>query len=98
MEILSRVGSATIFKIGKTMLCPARQKSKSQVFILSFFRIGVLSHWSRALELTTTGIWTDGRLEGLGWTDNEYGGFEESVYRSGVKHGPSRTFGPCPKR
>ena len=48
--------------------------------------------------MKTSGEWVSGRLEGLTWVDNQYGGYEETIFDSGVKHGPSRSFGPCPKR
>ena len=44
------------------------------------------------------GVWRHGRLEGEVWADNQYGGYEEAVYSAGLRHGPARTFGPCPNR
>ena len=37
-------------------------------------------------------------MEGEVWADNQYGGYEEAVYSAGLRHGPARTFGPCPNR
>jgi len=61
-------------------------------------RIGVLTPWSSKSSRTTTGRWTNGMLNGLVWIENEYGGYEETYFKNGVKNGPSRAFGPCPKR
>ena len=61
-------------------------------------RIGVYTEGSKASAPKTTGTWRDGLLEGFVWIDNIYGGFEETHFQNGIKHGPSRSFGPCPKR
>ena len=61
-------------------------------------RIGVLAPWSSKSFRTTTGRWINGKLEGLVWIENEYGGYEETYFKNGIKNGPSRAFGPCPKR
>ena len=61
-------------------------------------RIGVFTPWSSKSARTTTGRWVNGLLEGLVWIENEYGGYEETFFRNGVKNGPSRAFGPCPRR
>ena len=45
-------------------------------------------------EKGTTGTWTDGQLNGLAQIDNDYGGFNESFFINGVKHGVSVEFGP----
>ena len=61
-------------------------------------RIGVYTEGSKSYAPKTTGTWRDGLLEGFVWIDNIYGGFEETHFQNGIKHGPSRAFGPCPKR
>lgn len=60
-------------------------------------RIGQLTKWSHC-GLKTSGQWSRGLLDGLIVNENEYGGYEEAYYRAGRRHGPSRAFGPCPKR
>ena len=60
-------------------------------------RSGVLTRWSTN-GLKTQGHWVNGKLEGIAWIDNEYGGYEEAFFKQGVRHGPSRSFGPCPHR
>ena len=60
-------------------------------------REGELTQWSRSGH-KTSGKWINGRLEGLMRTENDYGGYEEAYYREGIRHGPSREFGPCPMR
>ena len=48
----------------------------------------------RYASRATTGRWSAGLLEGFAEIENSYGGFEETFYRRGVKHGYSRNFGP----
>ena len=45
-------------------------------------------------ERGTSGIWTDGQLSGMAQIDNDFGGFNESFFINGVKHGVSVEFGP----
>ena len=40
------------------------------------------------------GTWTDGQLNGLATTDNDYGGLLQCFFIDGVKHGVSVEFGP----
>ena len=49
-------------------------------------------------NLGTTGTWKCGLLEGIAWMENDYGGYEETFFTRGVKHGYSRSFGPQPKK
>ena len=60
-------------------------------------RIGVLTRWSGD-GLKTTGIWRKGKLEGQAWIENAFGGYEETCFKDGLRHGFSRAFGPCPNR
>ena len=46
----------------------------------------------------TTGTWNSGLLDGMAVVENSYGGFEETYFKRGVKHGYSRNFGPQPKK
>ena len=49
-------------------------------------------------DLGTTGTWNNGVLEGMAWIENAFGGYEETFFKKGVKHGFSRSFGPQPKK
>jgi histone-lysine N-methyltransferase SETD7 len=61
-------------------------------------RIGTCHKKQKSSFLGTTGTWNSGLLEGLAVIENPYGGYEETYYRQGVKHGYSRNFGPQPKK
>ena len=49
-------------------------------------------------NLGTTGTWNNGVLEGMAWIENAYGGYTETFFKRGVRHGYSRSFGPQPKK
>ena len=59
---------------------------------------GTLHRNQKFNHLSTTGTWISGRLEGKAILETCYGGYEETLFRNGVRHGLSRTFGPQPSK
>lgn len=61
-------------------------------------RIGTCQKNLKFNCLGTTGTWNSGLLDGMAVLENAYGGYEETYFKRGVKHGYSRKFGPQPKK
>ena len=57
-------------------------------------RVGTHHEKGKYGGVETTGRWTAGLLEGFAVKENCYGGYEETFYKRGVKHGYSRNYGP----